>query len=265
MTDPYKILGVTPNSSDSEIKSAYRKLAKQHHPDHGGDGELFAKINAAYDNIKNAQARSSYQQEQDFSNYSNMRWKSEFGGTAFDFEDIFSQTFNRTPRNQDVSITMYVSLEDIYNCAEKTVRYNLNNGKTKEVDIRIPKGITEDTKVRFANFGEDTKPGPAGHLFVTFRIKTHADYIVEGYDLVKRLNISVKEAMFGTEKNIQTLDKRNLKLHIKSGTQCGTRLRIPESGLPQRDRPNGNLFIEVKVDIPSLSEDDLNKPISELF
>jgi len=269
MTDPYEVLGVTPNSSDSELKSAYSKLAKEHHPDRGGDGEKFAKINAAYDSIRDSDARANYQQEKDFSQYQQQRnpfeFRANFGDNSFDFEDLFAQHFNRTPRNQDVSITVYVELEDVYNGDMKTIRYNLNNGKTREVDIQIPKGVTENTKVRFSGLGDNTKPGPAGNLFVTFRLKSHPEFSVEDYNLVKRLNINIIEAMVGTEKTIQTLDKRNLKLHIKPGTQSGTRLRIPESGLPQKNQPNGNLFIEIKVNIPSLTEQDLDKKISDLF
>ena len=64
MSDPYATLGVGRNSTDAEIKSAYRKLAKQHHPDIGGDQQKFAEISAAYDNIKDAQARQHYEAQQ---------------------------------------------------------------------------------------------------------------------------------------------------------------------------------------------------------
>lgn len=264
MTDPYSILGVNKNASDSEIKSAYRKLAKENHPDRGGDGERFAQINAAYDSIRDADARSAYQQEQDFSRY--QQQGNPFRTSApFDFEDLFAQHFNRTPRNQDISITVYVELEDIIRSTTKTIQYNLNNGHKREVEIKVPKGVTEDTKVRFAGLGDNTKPAPAGNLFVTFRIKNHSEYSVEEFDLIKKLNINIKEAMIGTERQIDTLDGRSLRLHIKPGTQSGTRLRIPEGGLPRRGHPNGNLYIEVKVNIPSLSQEDLTKTLDELF
>jgi curved DNA-binding protein len=263
MTDPYSILGIDKNASDNEIKSAYRKLAKEHHPDRGGDGEKFAKINAAYDSIKDANARSAYQQEQDFSRY--QQQGNPFRANPFEFEDFFSQHFNRTPRNQDVNITIYVDLEDVIQSTTKTIQYNLNNGSKREVEIKIPKGVTEDTKVRFAGLGDNSKPGQAGNLFVTFRIKHHKEYSVEEYDLIKRLNINIKEAMVGTTKQIDTLDGRSLRLNIKPGTQSGTRLRIPEGGLPRRGHPNGNLYIEIKVKIPSLTEQDLTKTLEELF
>lgn len=269
MTDPYSILGVNKNATDSEIKSAYRKLAKEHHPDRGGDGERFAQINAAYDSIRDAGSRSSYQQEQDFSNFEQhgdpFKFRTNFNSSSFNFEDLFAHHFNRTPRNRDISITVYVDLEDVIQSTTKTIQYNLNNGNSREVELTIPKGVTEDTKVRFAGLGDDTNPGQAGNLFVTFRIKSHKDYTVEEYDLVKKININIKEAMVGTERQIDTLDGRSLRLHIKPGTQSGTRLRIPEGGLPRRGYPNGNLYIEIKVTIPSLTSEDLTKTLDELF
>jgi curved DNA-binding protein len=255
MTDPYSILGVTPGASDAEIKSAYRKLVKEHHPDTGGDGERFAQINAAYDNIKSADTRSEFQQSQ----------TQQAHHAGFKFEDMFSQQFGRTPRNRDVSVTVYADLEDVYHCSSKTIGINLGNGSIREVEITIPKGATHDTKVRFAGFGDNTRPGQAGNLFVTFKINAHPEYKVSEYDLTKVLSISILEAMVGTERTIHTLDNRTLKLHIKPGTQSGTRLRIPDSGLAHRSNTKGNLYVEIHVTIPALTTEDLDKPLKDLI
>ena len=266
MTDPYSILGVTPGASDPEIKSAYRKLVKEHHPDTGGDGEKFAQINAAYDNIKSADVRSQFQNQNQHSRGPfDFRTPRHDGTGTPSFEDLFAQHFGRTPRNKDVSVTVYADLEDVYHGSSKTIGINLGNGNTRQIEISIPKGVTHDTKVRFAGFGDNTRPGPAGNLFVTFKINAHSEYKVSEYDLTKVLNISILEAMTGTERTIHTLDDRNLKLHIKPGTQSGTRLRIPESGLAHQSNSNGNLYVEIHVNIPALTAEDLDKPLKDLF
>lgn len=261
MNDPYSVLGVSKSASEDEIKQAYRKLAKQHHPDRGGDENKFKAINEAYDYIKNPPPEEPYAQ------HTHNPWDG--------FDDMFAQHFGghnpftqhrqrAEPRNASIKVTVYVTLEDVYNSALKDIQVQYS-GTTKQVSIRIPKGIGDGTEVRYAGYGADNYPGQPGHLFVTYRFKKHPEYDVEEFDLVKRLNITIREAMVGTEKVINTLEGRTLKLNIKPGTQSKTRLRIPESGLPRRDMPNGNLYVELNVSIPKLSQEDLNKPLNEIL
>lgn len=255
MTDPYFVLGIDRTASEDEIKSAYRRLAKKYHPDRpDGDEAQFKRINEAYERIKQGE-----QQQQTYTH-------DPFGGRSpYDFEDLFSQHFNRQPRNSNVETTLYVDLEDIINGATKSITIHLKNGQTRLLDITVPRGITDSTKVRYQDYGENTKPGRSGDLFVTFKIKKHKKYQIDGYDLIYPLNISIREAMFGTEKIIETLDKRHLKLHIKAGTQPNTRLRIPEGGLPQKNLPNGNLYVEIKIKVPALTTEDLDKKLNDVL
>lgn len=266
MNNPYTVLGVSAGATDAEIKAAYRKLAKEHHPDRGGDNNKFAEINAAYDSIKDTDARLQYGDRQaQQAAQRGYRQNQAFTG-AFDFNEMFADTFRPRsfkPQNKDVEVIFDISLEDVYNCATKNVNITYPNGN-RQVTIQVPKGTTHGTRVKYPGMGENYYPTPAGSLTVEFRIKPHSVYTIEGHDLVMRLNISVKEAMFGAEKIIETIDGRQLKLNLKSGTQSNTRLRIPESGLTQRNLPNANLYIEIIVNIPSLSEEDLNKPLHKL-
>jgi len=260
MSDPYATLGVGRNSTDAEIKSAYRKLAKQHHPDIGGDQQKFAEISAAYDNIKDAQARQNFEAQQ-FEPQGFGQSHSPFGHNPFGdhFNDMFEQVF-RHRQNPNTSVTFHVDLEDVYHCASKNVNISQPNGISKPVTIKIPRGITHGDQVRYQAMGPN-----GGDLLVNFQIKPHREYNVQGHHLHKKLNISLKEALIGSEKLINTLDNRGIKLHIKAGTQSGTKLRIPESGLPRRNLPNGDLIIEVRVNIPKLDEQDLNKTLKEIL
>lgn len=275
MIDPYKVLGVSKSSSDSDIKTAYRKLAKEFHPDKGGSHEKFAEINAAYDSIKDADARAKLTEEQSLQNYQFSRTQRD---PFADFNDLFTQhfggqnpfkhnmhDFRAKPHNRDINITYSVDLEDVFNCVKKNLNISLPTGAQRAVTIEIPKGVTQGTQIKYDGFGDNSYPGKAGNLIVTYVIKNHSRFKVEDYNIIYPLELSLKEAMIGAEKIIETLDKRSLKLHIKSGTQPGTRLRIPEGGLPRRDAPNGNLYVEINVKIPELKLQDLDKTLTEVF
>ena len=275
MIDPYSVLGVNKNASDADIKLAYRKLAKEHHPDKGGDTNKFAEINAAYDQIKDADARAKFSEEQSFQNY---RSSNQNVDPFAQFNDMFAQhfgghnpfrensfNFRASQRNQDINITYSVDLEDVFNCAKKNLNISLPSGTQRVVTIEIPKGVTHGSQIKYQGFGDNTHPGKPGNLIITYQIKPHKQFKVEEYNLVYPITLSLKDALFGSEKVIQTLDNRSLKLHIKAGTQSGTRLRIPECGLPQRNAPNGNLYIELNVKIPALNEGDLNRSLNEIL
>tara|TARA_B110000902_G_scaffold38745_1_gene41259 strand:- start:4931 stop:5713 length:783 start_codon:yes stop_codon:yes gene_type:complete len=260
MTNPHSVLGVDSNASEEEVKLAYRKLVKEHHPDRGGDEEHFKKINEAYDNIKNPppqQPNSPFQHQAD-----------PFAG----FEEMFTQHFGgrnpfnhqRTPRNQDIRIVQHVSLEEITNAVSKDINVKYGT-QSRRVTITVPHGVHDGVEVKYVGYGVDTYPGPLGNLIVHYKLKKHSEFDVEGFDLVKRLNITIKEAMFGTEKIVNTIEQRQLKVNIKPGTQSKTRLRIPESGLPRRNQPNANLYVEINVVVPALDEKDLEKKLKDVL
>ena len=258
MTNPYSVLGVSQTASDDEIKQAYRKLAKQHHPDRGGDEEKFKAVNEAYDNIKNPQPKQP-------------EYPQGFGPDGFQgmggFEDLFRQHFNftqRTPRNADVRITYYITLEELISNANKDIEIR-HQGGTLTVSISVPAGIYDGVEVKYTGFGQISQPGIPGNLIVRYRLKRHPIFVVEEFNLTKQLNISIREAMLGTEKIITTLDNRSIKLKINPGTQSKTRLRIPECRLPRRGNSNGNLYVEIMVDIPKLTEQDLNKLLKDVI
>ena len=250
MTNPYSVLGVNINASQDEVKKAYRKLAKQHHPDTGGDENKFKAITEAYDNIKNPPPQQPHM---------NMN----------DVDAMFQQMFNsqfrtRQVRNQDIHITYHITLEELISNTPKDIEV-VHNNEVRNLTITIPAGVYDGVEVKYTGFGQISQPGPPGNLIVLYRLKKHKEFSVEEFNLTKQLNISIREAMLGTEKIITTLDNRSIKLKINPGTQSKTRLRIPEGGLPQRGKSNGNLFVEILVDIPKLTEQDLNKLLKDVI
>ena len=128
------------------------------------------------------------------------------------------------------------------------------------MQIRIPKGIQSGEEVVYQGMSPT-----GGDLIVKFVIKRKQGLDIVGHDIIQKLEIGLKEAMVGTEKIIQTLDNKQIKLHIKSGTQHGTKLRIPENGLPQRNLPNGDFIVLVQVKIPKLVNKDLDKTLNQVL
>jgi DnaJ-class molecular chaperone len=263
MNNPYSILGVQENASDEEIKKAYRRLAKQHHPDRpDGNEEQFKRISEAYDAIKSGNV---HQQQ----TYGPRGWNQP-GPPPWPFSDeMFNEQFgvftNRPKRNNDTRIQVSITLNELLTQATRSVNLKFHNGRSRQVVINIPRGVTHGTEVRYAKYGEDTIPNvPPGSLFVVFLVDTGNNYILEEYNLIHRLNINVKEAMLGTDKIIKTADNRNLKLNIKPGTQSKTRLRIPQGGLPRNNAPSGDMFVELNVVIPKLTPDDSEIKIKDL-
>ena len=147
MSDPYATLGVNRNSSDSEIKSAYRRLAKKHHPDIGGDQQRFSEISSAYDNIKDAQARQNFDNPPSNFQQSQSPFSENMGGFDDIFNSMFGQGFRQTVR-PNTTVTFHVDIKDVYNCATKNLNISMHNGASKPVKIIIPKGIQDGSHKR---------------------------------------------------------------------------------------------------------------------
>ena len=262
MIDPYSTLGVGKNATDAEIKSAYRRLAKQWHPDAGGDETKFANVSNAYNMIKDADSRQNFENEQ-FNPSNFQQSHSPFGHHFGNFEDIFSQMFGqnmqRPQQKPQTNIVLNVNVQDVFDGVTKNINVSYRNA-SKPISVTIPKGLKSGDEVMYQNMSPN-----GGDLVVKFVINQTPDFYTNAHNVIKTLTIGVVDAMTGTEKTITTLDKRQIKLHIKSGTQSGTKLRIPESGLPRRNLPNGDLIIEIKVKIPKLNNNDLDKKLRDVL
>mgnify|MGYP001238523515 CR=1 FL=1 len=248
MSDPYATLGVNRSSSDAEIKSAYRRLAKQHHPDAGGDQKRFAEISSAYDSIKDSQSRQNFDKGPSNFQQSQSPFEMNFGAN---FQDMFDQMFGkgqqRTMRQTQANV--HVSLQDFYDA--QPVLVNISAGHSqKAVQLAIPKGIAPGEQVRYQGMAPD-----GGDLMVRYTIKEDPKYTLDEFNVHQSVEVPLHTAIFGGEKVIETLDRKQIKLHIKSGTQSGTKLRIPEGGLARRNLPNADMIIEIKVRIPRLELD----------
>ena len=262
MIDPYSTLGVSKNATDAEIKSAYRRLAKQWHPDAGGDETKFANVNNAYNMIKDAEHRQNFENQQ-FGPSNFQQSQSPFGQQFGNFEHIFNQMFGqnmqRPQAKPQTNIALNVSVQDVFEGATKNINVSYNR-INKPISITIPKGIKSGDDVMYQNMSPN-----GGDLIVKFIITETPDLYTSDHNVIQSLPISIVDAMIGTEKIITTLDKKQIKLHISSGTQSGTKLRIPEGGLPRKSQPNGDLILEIRVKIPKLNNNDLDKKLRDML
>ena len=274
--DYYKILGVDRKASEEDIRKAYRKLAKQYHPDYNPNNrsaeEKFKEINEAYEVLSDQKKRSHYDRlGSDYSQWQrrggpgNFNWDQYGGGfpggTRVNMDDLndlfgggggFSDFFQTIfgmggarpasrsqPQGyqQDIDITF----EEAY---KGTTRLIESNGKQKKV--RIPGGVRTGSKVRVAG------AGPNGlDLYLIVQVTEDPRFERRSNDLYTTATIDVFTAILGGEAEVETLEGK-IKLNIPAGTQPEQTFRLAKRGMPHvRDQKDkGDLFVKIKVQIP---------------
>ncbi|HEY9900017.1 MAG TPA: J domain-containing protein [Pantanalinema sp.] len=263
--DYYEVLGVPSNAPDDAIKKAYRKLARQYHPDRvqGAGKEAaearFKEISAAYDTLGDPEKRKSYDQLRQFGpgfqpgaqqgpfGRSSRRTGSPFGGqggmgggfAAGGFEDILDAMFGgasaRAPASEPVEVPVHVTLEEALSGTSREV----SNPRTgKQLRVKIPAGVDTGSKVR------------AGDVLVEVTLKPHALFERTGDDLRLDLPVTFWEAIDGAEIEVPTLDGA-IKMKIPARTQGGRTFRIKGKGMPHlRGEGRGDLFVKVQLHLP---------------
>lgn len=268
----YETLNVSPSATDAEIKKAYRKLAKEHHPDAGGDEDRFRQISEAYEILRDPEKRKMVDAGIDprAAHDNTNNWHFRSGGGFGDLRDIFEQFNNfgfggygqRTqPRqNKSVMTRLNLTLEEVQSGKEVDAEIALPGGETKIVTIKIPPGVETGQQIRFRGMGDATIEGLApGDLIVHIGVLRHPKFERSGADLIYNQTISVWDALLGTTLTIKNIDQHSLNIKIKAGANPGTVLRCASEGLPVlHTTQRGDLYIKVNVDIPELTEEQRN-------
>jgi DnaJ-class molecular chaperone len=310
--DYYSTLGVAKTASDKEIKQAYRKLARKHHPDvNPGDKAAEAKfkeINEAYEVLGDPAKRKKYDElganwrmyEQaaaqggrggapgfDPSQFGGWNVHSGQGGQGgfrtmtedemramFGDENPFSdffQTFfggvggggdtgrrargarGRTARaGRDVEHELELGLEDAYHGATRRLTLK-HDGHSRTVDVRIPPGVGEGSRVRVAGEGEHGSGGAqSGDLYLRIRLAPHPQFERKGRDLHTHVPVPLTTAVLGGEAEVQTLGGRPLRLKIPPTTQNGQVFRLKGHGMPAigKSEEHGDLYATIDVQLP---------------
>lgn len=270
----YATLGVAEDASPEDIKKAYRKLASKHHPDKGGDNATFQNIQVAYDTLSNPQKRQQYDMQRkgfggapggmdfhfDHGNihdiFKNFGFQFDFGG-----HDPFAhQRQQQARKNRDLRIDIPLSLASTLTEQIKTISVQTTNGHRETVEVKIPKGVTNGTQIKYAGLGDNLfNTIPRGDLYVHFSVHSDPGYVVNGLDLYTRVSVNCLQVIIGAQTNVTGLDGKMFALTVPQGTQPGTKFRIPGQGLYQMNTDTrGNLYVEIEVTIPqNLTEDQL--------
>jgi len=284
-TDYYKILGISKDATDEDIKKAYRKLARKLHPDlNPNDKEAhkkFQQINEANEVLSDPEKRKKYDQYgenwQHADEFEKARHStSGHGGRRpqsqedmfSDFEggqysDFFEQMFgsrakNAKYRGQDYQAELHLSLRDAAKTHSQTLTVN-----EKNIRITIPAGVEDGQVIRLKNHGAPgANGGPNGDLYITFRISPDPVFKRLGNDLFITLNLDLFTAVLGGEVMVNTLDG-TIKLKVKPETQNGTKSRLKGKGFPiyKHEGHFGDLFVTYNILIP----ENLTAREKELF
>ena len=287
--DLYQRLGVQRGASEAEIKKAYRSLAKQLHPDRNKDNpnaaKRFGEVTAAYDLLSDKDKRAQYDRgEIDEDGNPKMpfgsggfgggfRGGAQPGGGGFDgfqgggfaetgdLSDLFEGLFGgaggrrgggfggfrqRAPqKGADIAYRLTVPFVDA--ATQKPQRITLADGKT--IDLKLPNGVEDGTKIRLAGKGEQG-PGGAGDGLVTISISPHPFYRREGRDIRLDLPVTLKEAVLGGKVKVPT-PEGPVMVTIPKGSTSGKVLRLKGRGFTDKSGKRGDQLIAIEVDLPS--------------
>jgi len=283
--DYYQILGVAKGAGQDEIKSAFRKLARKHHPDVAKPEDResaearFKEINEAYEVLGDPEKRQKYDtlgadwdrpqpppgwrqragggfpQGEDF--------EFNVGGTGFsDFFEAFFGSGGRhanpfssgraagSRQGVDVEADLMVTLEEALHGARRKISLQRGGGEVQSYEITIPAGVRAGQRIRLAGQGEaGMRGGAAGDLYLNVRLAPHPEFRLEGADLVHELEVPPWKAALGTEARVPTMEG-NARLKIPAGSQPGQRFRLRGRGMPKGGGERGDLYVVLTLEIP---------------
>ncbi|MGC8907879.1 MAG: DnaJ C-terminal domain-containing protein [Desulfomonilaceae bacterium] len=292
-SDPYKILGVRRDASDEEIKRAYRRLARQYHPDLNNNSKAseqrFKEISEAYEVLSDSDKRRRY----DMYGYGESwdqptsgaygsggfyRQRGYHFGGAYDFdqsagggifEDFFSQfvraqSFGRDrnygpARGRDYEYNLTVDFDQAYHGVHAFVRI-----KDRRIEVKIPAGVDTGSRIRVPGQGAPgIRGGAPGDLFLDITVRPHGLFKRDGKNIYFSVGISVAEAVLGGPIEIPGPDGR-LVLKIPPGTQSGTVFRFREKGFPSLSDPvRGDFLVTANIVVPHVVDEPSRRILEE--
>jgi molecular chaperone DnaJ len=287
MKDLYAILGVPENADANTIKRAYRKLAKQNHPDAtGGDKkktERFKEIGDAYAVLSDTKKRQEYDrlrrapvgadgmpQGFDPDAFSQIFGdaRREGAGRGFpDLSDLFSSIFGmstgvdtgvggrgrgRAARGADMQATVEVSLRE----AALGTRRTIHSGTGRSVEVNVPPGVESGARLRVpGQGGPAARGGRQGDLYLDLAVMPDPHLHRSGRDIELALPLTLSEAILGTQVDVPTVDG-SVRLTVPPGTSSGAKLRLRGKGVKATDGSRGDQLCRIEIVVPKLDPAD---------
>ena len=289
--DYYKILGVSKKATESDIKKAYRKLARKYHPDlnpNDKDAEQkFKEVNEANEVLSHPENRKKYdaygehwEHAEDYEKAKQQQKHqrpagSQQGGySEEDFSDFFGSMFGGRSsqsggqqvkfRGQDFNAQLQLNLKDVYTAQKRTLTVN-----NKNIRITIPAGVENGQIIKIKGHGgKGVNGGPNGDLYIEFSINNLSQFKRDGDNLYASVDLDLYKAMLGGEIMVNTFDGK-VKLTVKPETQNGTKVKLKGKGFPKykKEGQYGDLYISYNLKTPtklSAKEKELFNDLSKL-
>ncbi|EAJ6871503.1 J domain-containing protein [Campylobacter coli] len=281
MNSLYETLGVSKNASADEIKKAYRRLARQYHPDinkEKGAEEKFKEINAAYEILSDEKKRAQYDQYGDsmFGGQSFHDFSRNTGGVNLDdiLKDLFGGGFGGgssrgsrfngfSSRGFDTGFGGFGGFEeDLDSTIELSIPFEKAvvggehsfNLQGETIKFKIPHGIKQGEKLRIRNKGKKGHNGSRGDLIVIVKLEESEIYQREDDDLYQKVDISLKTALFGGKVTVSTLkeNKKEATITIPANSKNGQKIRLKGYGVQNRKNDiYGDMYLVLNVILPS--------------
>ena len=289
MRDPYQVLGTARDASEGDIKKAFRKLAKQYHPDRNADDpkakDRFAEVNSAYEILGDAKKRGQFDRGeidgdgkpkfQGFEGFSGREAPEGFsfgfgggnpfagrgGGARGGGEDIFSHLFGeglrgqrgRPARGEDLTASITVTIAEMIR-GDKT-RLVLPEGR--EIDVTIPPGVADGQTIRLRGLGQPGAGGAEpGDALLTIQVARQDRYTIEGSDLRAAWPIDLSEAVLGGKARVET-PTGTVEMTVPPMTSSGRVFRLRGRGLPKKGGGSGDLLVRTEIRLPEGEDEDL--------
>lgn len=281
--DYYAVLGVPRTASEDEIRKAFRKKAREFHPDVNkspGAEDRYKELNEAYEVLKDPEKRKKYdtlganwRQGEPFTpppGWEGAGMPFGEGAGGFDFSDFFRTIFGgmggfpgeqphgRTPRRplkgEDQEAEIEVGLEEAARGGSRHIGLETPSGR-RDYDVAIPKGVADGTRIRLSGQGNPGRGGgPAGDLYLKVRLSKDPRFTVDCHNLKTTLDLAPWEAVLGCEVSVPTLDGV-VTLKVPPGISSGQTLRLRDKGLPTRAGSIGDLLVTVRIVAPKNLDD----------
>lgn len=301
--DYYKILGVSRDASESDIKKAFRKLAHKYHPDiskEKGAEEKFKDVNEAYQTLSDPEKKAAYDQlgqrregsefqpPPDWSGFSGDFGRQfdhgfDFSGSGFDFADLFGSAFgargarsNRPLQGEDIETDIKINVHQAFEGT--TVNLSLTEPETqpdgkivqkkKKLAVKIPAGTTSGQRMRLNGKGQPgVNGGPSGNLYLTIHVEDSDGFHLEGLNVFKTVPLTPSEAVLGAEIVVPTLSGKKIAVKIPAGAKPGQKIRVPKKGFQNKNGDVGDMYLVESIVVPqnpSDAEKELYQKLAEV-